>query len=580
MARYTANPSDPQSVYIQRSNSQDMQTAAVAALLALGARLVSAITLSGSGSGTRFSLRIEHTAAADGEGLSPAEVAASLRLYQATSEPALTLAYAAALAAAQAAAPGVPLRDVITAGSGSAGVFFGAVVLATQVGGGGAPLTAGLGRYYFVDDLLGNDGTAQPNSLNYRYKTIAAAVADAVTDGEEGATVFLAPGTYAEEVDLTGVPSAFTLKGTDPSSTVIDTGVLGRPAVVIYADATGIDRMTIRDLTVNTRAGDWGIYVDGPNAVLSELCLIDNVRSISLEAGSQGLYLENVTKATIRNSVLQGGGESTFGIRIANCGDVDIEVVRVEVDGSEIDLRYGVSPTGTPPARGIYRLREVWIAENLRMAGYPKVYADSSVTLNPSGSSSKVYTPVTGTTLSGAPNNLGADIEFHGAAGRFSIYLATYDATQLQRVDLSAARFTAGTTCQIGVAAGVAAWANSQNLQGIQAPFMSQIDVGAGMLVEGAGANVNPNVWTPGAGAKINANAIGGDTVGNGTSSKTVTLPFTQNDTAYLVYVEWSTTGQAYSITNKAAGQFDVEVPAAVTGDQAFLYALRRIANL
>lgn len=134
MARYNPNPSDPQTAFFRRSNAADLQSEAAAYIAGLGVgRIISAITLSGGGAGSLFTLTVEHTVAADGVGLSSAQVASSLRVYSASTAPAVALAYSAALADAMAANPGVPLRDAELAGSAAAAVSFGLLVLARQL---------------------------------------------------------------------------------------------------------------------------------------------------------------------------------------------------------------------------------------------------------------------------------------------------------------------------------------------------------------------------------------------------------------------------------------------------------------
>lgn len=135
MGRYNPNPSDPQQIQLQRTNATDLQTAARAALGALGgSRLVSAMALSGAGSGARFTLDIEHTDANDWVGLSPAQLALSLTLFTATSADAIDQSYAAALAEAQAAAPAVPLADYMLAGGSDGAIFMGAIALSVFQG--------------------------------------------------------------------------------------------------------------------------------------------------------------------------------------------------------------------------------------------------------------------------------------------------------------------------------------------------------------------------------------------------------------------------------------------------------------
>ncbi len=137
MSRYAPNPSDPQTVYFRRSNAADLQAEASAYITTLAGRLITAIGLSGGGNGSLVTLAVEHTDAADGFGVAASQVANSLRIFEAASAPALNAAYAAAFANAVAANPGVPFRDSGLAGTSHAAVFFGFLVLATQIGGGG-----------------------------------------------------------------------------------------------------------------------------------------------------------------------------------------------------------------------------------------------------------------------------------------------------------------------------------------------------------------------------------------------------------------------------------------------------------
>ena len=132
----------------------------------------------------------------------------------------------------------------------------------------------------------------------------------------------------------------------------------------------------------------------------------------------------------------------------------------------------------------------------------------------------------------------------------------------------------------ISVSSGITAWANSMNLQGIQAPEMSGITIGAGLWVEAAGAIFNPNFWSTGANTTLNANAFGGDLVLSGNTSVTVTLPWAQKDTAYMVDLEWHVNPQYYAVTNKTTTQFQVDIAAAAAGDQDFYYSLRRLRDL
>lgn len=141
MSRYNPNPSAPQTAYFQRSNFVDLQAEASAFMATLAGRLISAITLAGGGSGSLFILAIEHTPAADGVGISPAQASSSFRVYAAGNAAAAAGAYAAALSDSVAANPGVPLRDAELVGSSSSAVFFGFLVLATQQGGGSGPVT-------------------------------------------------------------------------------------------------------------------------------------------------------------------------------------------------------------------------------------------------------------------------------------------------------------------------------------------------------------------------------------------------------------------------------------------------------
>ncbi len=140
------------------------------------------------------------------------------------------------------------------------------VILATGTVVGAAGLLAGPATI-----VVAPDGSAD-------YTTIAEAVAAA----HDGDTVLIRPGTYAEQVDITG---DITVKGEgDPSSVVIQVPEKGRELPPEYATRC----LMSCSGTIN---GVYGIHLVGSNAVVSTLTVVGtgSGKAIVVDAGAPTL---------------------------------------------------------------------------------------------------------------------------------------------------------------------------------------------------------------------------------------------------------------------------------------------------
>ena len=216
----------------------------------------------------------------------------------------------------------------------------------------------GLGNVLLVDQVNGNDSTAEAGGLPYQ------TVGTAVSEASSGQLVWVMPGTYNLTAGLT-LANGVSIRGVSLQTTTIQmAGVTGDTTLVTLLGNNRVEDLTLR-LQSNEHHTLKGILLTGQSSVTSKLrtsvLTVDNRTAgftgssnvYGIEAGGTGTlgpasFSFNSLKGSTINVYSDGAGDKR-GILVSNSNII-----------STRDLNVYVAPptnpgsTGTPQATGSY----------------------------------------------------------------------------------------------------------------------------------------------------------------------------------------------------------------------------------
>lgn len=157
---------------------------------------------------------------------------------------------------------------------------------------GGAPAgAAGFGGFIYVDQEKGDNSTGTRGNASLPFATVTAGLAVAVS----GDIVYVAPGSYKEDIILPDYIAELTIQGCGEFTIISsDRGmdeVITTPTVHVYT------KLTIRDMTIDSTSATYALYLYG--VASTERIRVENVRvrsdaSLSLSVGcTSELLLDN-----------------------------------------------------------------------------------------------------------------------------------------------------------------------------------------------------------------------------------------------------------------------------------------------
>jgi predicted outer membrane repeat protein len=194
---------------------------------------------------------------------------------------------------------------------------------------------------YVDGSLIGGShtGTDPSNAFN----TIQEGISAVPTDG----TVFVASGTYDENLVIPLTNKKITIEGADSSNTVINGGASG-PVINVYHNGGGEetnDNLTIRNLAITNGQNGWG---GGIYSTLARLeiynCYIYNNHATS---GGGGIYSTRTVIIDNCNISLNRAASGVFGggIYISGTGNLDMDNSKIE-DNHASELNAGIFGEG------------------------------------------------------------------------------------------------------------------------------------------------------------------------------------------------------------------------------------------
>jgi len=199
----------------------------------------------------------------------------------------------------------------------------------------------GFSNVLWVDQIDGNDTTAERGSLVFKYATIQAALDNA----QAGDVVWVSPGTYTEALTWPVDVDNVRLRGSGSLATIITTAAAS-PTITVAPTDIGVGSFAITDLAIaNTNATQPCLSIDGTN----DLNLGDNGRiqidNVSLSNVHTVALAVSIVGSMDMNQIWRGNaGSFVFnqtGNIFINSATIDDVVTDNDPTGVEPNAGYG-----------------------------------------------------------------------------------------------------------------------------------------------------------------------------------------------------------------------------------------------
>ena len=181
--------------------------------------------------------------------------------------------------------------------------------------------SAGISNILFVDQVVGNDGTAVVGSLINKFKTIQGALNRIQLDNISNRVVFISPGIYTENIIIPPI-DGITIQGSGINETFLY--AFGSTSTILFSDSTPIDSLLIKEITVRqSLMAGFAIEIEGGPSIggsftkgfILQNVDLDDITTLSFSIGTvNNVYFDNVfykTQGTIKHTSLFLGNQVT-----------------------------------------------------------------------------------------------------------------------------------------------------------------------------------------------------------------------------------------------------------------------------
>jgi len=226
--------------------------------------------------------------------------------------------------------------------------------------GGGDTLDVQWTNFLFVDQNDPGPGPAPTGERNYwtdKFETIQSAVNAAQT----GDVIYINPGTYQEDLDLSNIADNVTIMGSGEHDTIIQNAT-DTDATINCQPTSTLVGLSLKNLYILNSEGNQAVLVDCTNALTSfpslslvGMLTIDDCYIVSSMESGHALDLRYVNTALL-NQLIIIENVAEGGISLVNCGSVECFD---SVVGEEINADYntgGTEPSGGKDSYRFYRL--------------------------------------------------------------------------------------------------------------------------------------------------------------------------------------------------------------------------------
>jgi hypothetical protein len=208
----------------------------------------------------------------------------------------------------------------------------------------------GFSNTLFVDQVQGDDDTAQRGSLAFKYETIQAAL-DAALEGD---VIWVSPGNYTEDLNWPDT-DGLTLRGCGTLSTVVTANTTDLTVLTI-APTVHLTLATIRDMAIVGNGTGYSVEVDGS----ADADMFDGQFVIERVFADSDIRLQVVNNMRF-NTILMAEAD----MRLTNCGGGTIL-------GSTFDLLYVLyqaAPAVAPTSGPVFLAASTTVANVLNVQG-------------------------------------------------------------------------------------------------------------------------------------------------------------------------------------------------------------------